>query len=41
MAHYGKFKGVSNYIAIVGSRQDQEKPDIMGKNWFWNARAWD
>ena len=31
MAHYGKFKGVSNYIAIVGSRQDQEKAGYYGE----------
>ena len=31
MAHYGKFKGVSNYIAIVGSKQDQEKAGYYGE----------
>lgn len=25
MAHYGKFVNVKNYIAIVGSKNDQEK----------------
>lgn len=25
MAHYGKFTNVSNYIAIVGAKNDQEK----------------
>lgn len=31
MAHYGKFKSVSNYIAIVGAKQDQEKAGYYGE----------
>lgn len=31
MAHYGKFKNVSNYIAIVGTKQDQEKAGYYGE----------
>lgn len=31
MAHYGKFKDVSNYIAIVGTKQDQEKAGYYGE----------
>lgn len=31
MAHYGKFQNVSNYIAIVGSKQDQEKAGYYGE----------
>lgn len=31
MAHYGKFKNVSNYITIVGTKQDQEKAGYYGE----------
>lgn len=31
MAHYGKFKNVSNYIAIVGTKKDQEKAGYYGE----------
>ena len=31
MAHYGKFSGVENYIAIVGKKQDQEKAGYYGE----------
>lgn len=31
MAHYGKFKNVSNYIAIVGNKQDEEKAGYYGE----------
>lgn len=31
MAHYGKFSGVSNYIAIVGTKQDWEKAGYYGE----------
>ena len=31
MAHYGKFKNVKNYIAIVGSKNDQEKAGYYGE----------
>ena len=31
MAHYGKFVNVSNYIAIVGTKQDQEKAGYYGE----------
>lgn len=31
MAHYGKFKNVSNYIAIVGTKQEQEKAGYYGE----------
>lgn len=31
MAHYGKFVNVKNYIAIVGSKADQEKAGYYGE----------
>ena len=31
MAHYGKFTNVSNYIAIVGAKNDQEKAGYFGE----------
>lgn len=31
MAHYGKFSGVKNYIAIVGTKADQEKAGYYGE----------
>lgn len=31
MAHYGKFKNVENYIAIVGKKEDQEKAGYYGE----------
>lgn len=31
MAHYGKFKNVQNYIAIVGSRDKQEEAGYYGE----------
>ena len=31
MAHYGKFTNVSNYIAIVGAKNDQEKAGYYGE----------
>lgn len=31
MAHYGKFENVSNYIAIVGTKQEQEKAGYYGE----------
>lgn len=31
MAHYGKFENVSNYIAIVGKKEDQEKAGYYGE----------
>ena len=31
MAHYGKFTGVANYIAIVGKKQEQEKAGYYGE----------
>ncbi len=31
MAHYGKFKNVSDYIAIVGNKQDEEKAGYYGE----------
>lgn len=31
MAHYGKFNGVSNYIVIVGTKQEQEKAGYYGE----------
>lgn len=31
MAHYGKFNNVSNYIAIVGAKQDREKAGYYGE----------
>lgn len=31
MAHYGKFTNVTNYIAIVGSKDDQEKAGYYGE----------
>lgn len=31
MAHYGKFVNVENYIAIVGTKQDQEKAGYYGE----------
>lgn len=31
MAHYGKFVNVKNYIAIVGSKEDQEKAGYYGE----------
>lgn len=31
MAHYGNFKNVSNYIAIVGSKKDEEKAGYYGE----------
>ena len=32
MAHYGKFTNVSNYIAIAGAKNDQEKAGYYGEN---------
>lgn len=31
MAHYGKFENVSNYIAIVGNKSEQEKAGYYGE----------
>ncbi len=31
MAHYGKFENVKNYIAIVGTKNDQEKAEYYGE----------
>lgn len=31
MAHYGKFSGVTNYIAIVGNKSQQEKAGYYGE----------
>lgn len=31
MAHYGKFTNVTNYIAIVGNKDDQEKAGYYGE----------
>ena len=31
MAHYGKFSNVSNYIAIVGNKKDEEKAGYFGE----------
>lgn len=31
MAHYGKFKNVSNYIAIVGKKKEEEKAGYYGE----------
>ena len=31
MAHYGKFENVSNYIAIVGNKNEQEKAGYYGE----------
>lgn len=31
MAHYGKFENVSNYIAIVGTKQQQEEAGYYGE----------
>lgn len=31
MAHYGKFTNVANYIAIVGTKQQQEKAGYFGE----------
>ncbi len=31
MAHYGKFQNVKNYIAIVGTKSDQEKAGYYGE----------
>lgn len=31
MAHYGKFENVKNYIAIVGTKNDQEKAGYYGE----------
>lgn len=31
MAHYGKFKNVSDYIAIVGNKQNEEKAGYYGE----------
>lgn len=31
MAHYGKFKNVKNYIAIVGNKNEQEKAGYYGE----------
>ena len=31
LAHYGKFKNVQNYIAIVGKKEDQEKAGYYGE----------
>ena len=31
MAHYGKFENVKNYIAIVGSKNEQEKVGYYGE----------
>ena len=31
MAHYGKFSGVTNYIAIVGNKNEQEKAGYYGE----------
>lgn len=31
MAHYGKFSNVTNYIAIVGNKKDEEKAGYFGE----------
>lgn len=31
MAHYGKFKNVNNYIAIVGTKKDEKKAGYYGE----------
>lgn len=31
MAHYGKFQNVSDYVAIVGTKKDQEKAGYYGE----------
>lgn len=39
MAHYGKFKGVSNYVAIIGTKQQQEKAGYYGEKLVLKCQA--
>lgn len=36
MAHYGKFSGVKNYIAMIGPKGSDERSDTMAKNSFFS-----
>ena len=42
MAHYGKFEGVSNYIALVGpkSLRWRKHSDTAGSSWCSKRRNW-
>lgn len=39
LAHYGKFEGVKNYVAIVGGREDQEKVGYYGEKLVLECQA--
>ena len=39
MAHYGNFRGVKNYIALVGKKSDGEKAGYFGEHLALKARA--
>ena len=43
MAHYGKFSGVRNYIAMIGKKdRNLRKPvDITEKDWYSRHSSWD
>ena len=38
MAHYGKFKGVKNYVALIGKNTKMKRLDIMVKESFCYCR---
>ena len=42
MAHYGKFKGVTNYLALVGKKEPslEEKCGYLVKNWYCLPKNW-
>ena len=39
MAHYGNFRGVKNYIALVGKKSDEEKAGYFGEHLALKAQA--
>ena len=42
MAHYGKFSGVKNYVAIIGAKSSdlEEKCGYYGKKSYWKRSKW-
>ena len=39
MAHYGNFRGVKNYIALVGKKSEEEKAGYFGEHLVLKAQA--
>lgn len=39
MAHYGKFSGVTNYVALIGKKDDEEKIGYYGEKIALTAQA--